>query len=833
MDAMQSEDFAWPDVAEVVTFRAQVYEAVSALITRMPPPQESPVTQESAYWALMLAFEHERIHLETSSVLIRQLPVDSVVRGPAWRTAPSFVAAPAQAPVNALVSVAPCNVVLGKPRDFPSFGWDNEYGSRKVAVPAFAASRFLVSNAEFLPFVTAGGYLDRQWWVTAAGDDEGWRWRSYRNATHPSFWVATAHPDMARFVGGRPGAPYQKDDGFAARAGAAPVFRYRTLLEVTEMPWDWPVEVNYLEAAAFLKWKGAQEAAAAAAAGPSSCPRPAPCTYRMLTEAEYHACRALPSPFPEDTAAATAAAPAVATASKGAGDEATHAGAAAAAGGFAHSLLPAPDADERGEALPCADPGSLDLAGRALLPDGTALDASAGSKLVAAVADAPEGRFDIMLRSAGPGNTNFRWHSSTPVNMFPPSPAGFYDVQGNVWQWVEDHFAPLPGFEIHHLYDDFSTPCFDGWHTGILGGSWASTGQLASSYARYHFRRHFFQHLGFRYVAVPAAAPEPYPGAATVSNLWEGKPVTANAVADAYAPAADRLPFPLALAAPEAALAYPAALAGALAAAYTAGLEPAAAAAALACARVLHLGCGVGGGSFALVAAGFGRVVGVDASEPAVRQARLLQHHGQAEYERPTEGVLTASAVARVGAGGAPAQRARVSFLVGDVATDGGGLHVLAADAAGAPFDVVLVDDGLLTRQRQPLALLEALPALLRAPSVACSSSAASPGGLLVLSGANAWDPAVTPRNCWLGGFKMNGEPMSTLAMLQYHLRRLGAAAAPSKAPLELVASRDLARLSRRSARTFDLEVMEVAMFRAGGGASSPPAAAHAAAAAQ
>ena len=56
---------------------------------------------------------------------------------------------------------------------------------------------------------------------------------------------------------------------------------------------------------------------------------------------------------------------------------------------------------------------------------------------------------------------------------------------------IEDHFAPLPEFEIHFLYDDFSTPCFDGWHTGIMGGSWISCGNLASNFARYHFRRHF------------------------------------------------------------------------------------------------------------------------------------------------------------------------------------------------------------------------------------------------------------------------------------------------------------------------------------------------------
>lgn len=51
----------------------------------------------------------------------------------------------------------------------------------------------------------------------------------------------------------------------------------------------------------------------------------------------------------------------------------------------------------------------------------------------------------------------------------------------------------------------------------ILGGSFISTGQLASKYARYQFRPHFFQHATFRLVQsepdleqynVEAASPE-------------------------------------------------------------------------------------------------------------------------------------------------------------------------------------------------------------------------------------------------------------------------------------------------------------------------------------
>ena len=49
--------------------------------------------------------------------------------------------------------------------------------------------------------------------------------------------------------------------------------------------------------------------------------------------------------------------------------------------------------------------------------------------------------------------------------MFPPNSMGFYDVYGNVWEWTEDQFNGLPGFKTHYLYDDFSSPCFDGRHT--------------------------------------------------------------------------------------------------------------------------------------------------------------------------------------------------------------------------------------------------------------------------------------------------------------------------------------------------------------------------------
>ena len=111
-------------------------------------------------------------------------------------------------------------------------------------------------------------------------------------------------------------------------------------------------------------------------------------------------------------------------------------------------------------------------------------------------------------------NLNLAYSSQNPVGSFPSSTSGHYDVTGNAWEWTEDHFNPLSGFEVHHVYDDFSTPCFDGKHSSIVGGSFVSTGDEASVFARFRFRPHFLQHSGFRLVSSqgPVPATHLFPG---------------------------------------------------------------------------------------------------------------------------------------------------------------------------------------------------------------------------------------------------------------------------------------------------------------------------------
>lgn len=354
-DDLNEANYNWPAIPEVRAYRDAVRAYVDALITNMPL-DDNGITWDSPWWAIIMGIEHQRIHLETSSVLIRQLPLDKVKQLDFWPVCTD----PGRVVTNELLPLPGGKVKIGRGDDNPYYGWDNEYGCAEYEVAPFSASRYLVSNAEFMDFVRAGGYAERKYWT-----EEGWAWRCFRNAGHPLWWIA----------------------------GEGDTWSLRLMACEIPMPWAWPVEVNYLEAKAFCNWKSERDGI----------------SLRLPSEEEWYHLRD------------------------------TH------------------------------------------LPS-----------------DQPEW-------DKAPGNINLEHYcSSCPVDEF--AFGEFYDVVGNVWQWTETPIYALPGFRIHPYYDDFSVPTFDGRHNLIKGGSWISTGNEALRNSRYAFRRHFFQHAGFRYIHSDAEA---------------------------------------------------------------------------------------------------------------------------------------------------------------------------------------------------------------------------------------------------------------------------------------------------------------------------------------
>ncbi|THF62183.1 5-histidylcysteine sulfoxide synthase [Pseudothauera rhizosphaerae] len=560
-DDLDDARYDWPPVAAVWDYRRKVRETVDRVIRATP--LVLPIGWDNPFWAVLMGIEHERIHLETSSVLMRQHALRYVRPQPDWQ--PCRDSGPA--PGNALVDIPAGQVHLGRDFDDPYYGWDNEYGRHETEVPAFRAARYLVSNAEFLAFVEAGGYADDDLW-----DEEGLGWRRFVRAEHPTFWV----PD-----GGG--------------------WRLRLLAEEVPMPWDWPVETNCHEARAFCRWKA----------------RETGLPVRLPSEDEWHRL--------------------------------------------------------------------YDHAGLADVP-----------------ADAPAAA-NLHLD---------HWASSCPVTRFPHGE--LFDVVGNVWQWCETPTYPFDGFAVHPLYDDFTTPTFDGRHNMIKGGAWISAGNEARHVSRYAFRRHFFQHAGFRYVV--SAAPVAQPG-----SLYETDALLAQYAEFHYGDEYFGVPnFPQAVAriALDAFARHHGGPAG----------------------RALDLGCATGRASFEL-ARRFEAVEGVDFSARFIQTGVQLQDNGVLRYTLLDEGELVSYRERRLDALGLAGVARKVAFWQGDACN---------LKPVFTAYDLILAAN-LIDRLYAPRRFLAHVHQRL------------NPGGLLVLASPYTWLEEHTRREEWLGGFKKDGESHTTL----------------------------------------------------------------------
>jgi len=559
-DDLNDENYEWPQVSEVMEYRQQVREAVLTLIDTID--LSLPIDWNSKMWPIIMGIEHERIHLETSSVLIRQLDIACVSDNGAWPRCPDS----GEAPKNALIPVEGAVVTTGKPFDADYYGWDNEYGNVQENVADFKASRFVVSNGEFLTFVEAGGYQNPDYW-----EEEGNRWREYTQATHPVFWI-------------------KSDSGYL----------YRSMLETFPLPLDWPVDVNYHEAKAF-------------------------CNYLSETSGD---------------------------------------------------LIRLPTENEW-----------LRLREQAGVTQNVYSD-----------------EFNIALS---------KFASSEPVNI--NQSKEWFDVVGNVWQWTETPIYPFDGFKVHPLYDDFTTPTFDNKHNLMKGGSWISTGNEAMKESRYAFRRHFFQHAGFRYVKAehPILVNDfDYESDTQISQYSEFHYGDEYFAVPNFAKASARFCIE------------------------QHGERPHK--------KALDLGCAVGRSTFEL-ATHFDHVDGIDFSARFIKTAFSMQERGEIRYNLIEEGELTSFKVRKLSALGIENTADKVAFAQGDACN-------LKPQFSG--YDLIFMGN-LIDRVYSPRKLLQEV------------SERLNKGGLLVIASPFTWLEEYTQRAEWLGGFKdENGETLSSTEAL-------------------------------------------------------------------
>jgi len=204
----------WPHLGEVQAYVRQVRSVLDRRLDEILAPGLRPHPDLDTL--LNVAIEHRLMHVETLAYMLHQLPNE---KKRARNAAPHLVTSPV---IPGTVEIPAGAINLGLSRTSGEFGWDNEFEELRVNVPTFEIDQFMVSNAQWLDFIKAGGYETREFWNAA-----DWEWKSSNLISHPVFWMKSGDQ-----------------------------WRYRTMFEQIPLPFDWPVYVSHAEASAYARWAG-------------------------------------------------------------------------------------------------------------------------------------------------------------------------------------------------------------------------------------------------------------------------------------------------------------------------------------------------------------------------------------------------------------------------------------------------------------------------------------------------------------------------------------------------------------------------------------------------
>jgi len=194
----------WPTLDQVHRYGSRIREELDVALDGVPEI------------LLNTAIEHRLMHAETLAYMLHRLPLEKKIR-------PRQVGVPERGqPRPEVIDIPGGCVTLGLSRSDAAFGWDNEYEAHVVDVPGFVIDRYKVTNGQYLEFLRAGGYKDRNLWTAA-----DWEWKAADDISHPAFWN-------------------RAEDGW----------RLKTMFDEIPLPLFWPVYVSQAEAAAYARWSG-------------------------------------------------------------------------------------------------------------------------------------------------------------------------------------------------------------------------------------------------------------------------------------------------------------------------------------------------------------------------------------------------------------------------------------------------------------------------------------------------------------------------------------------------------------------------------------------------
>jgi len=206
----------WPAVEEVLRYHDRVREQINNYLdeAEYAESDRSGASGSAHETLLHVAIEHRLMHAETLAYMFHRLPVE--------KKYPQRQAVFSMGHIEPRMLKIPAGTAtLGLLRDLHApFGWDNEFEAAEVEVPAFQIDKYMVTNAEYVEFLEAGGYTNSDLWTA-----EDWAWKQAQNIQHPAFWESR---------GGK--------------------WFYRAMFQELPLIPDWPVYVSHAEASAFARW---------------------------------------------------------------------------------------------------------------------------------------------------------------------------------------------------------------------------------------------------------------------------------------------------------------------------------------------------------------------------------------------------------------------------------------------------------------------------------------------------------------------------------------------------------------------------------------------------
>lgn len=199
-----------PGVAKVYDYRHYVTNEIKELL-------ENEVSEEVKQ-LLEIGIHHEKQHQELLLTDIKYILGNNPLL-PLYKK--DFETNSVEIDIQKWISVAEGIYAIG--HQGKAFHFDNERGRHKVYLQKFEISNRLVTNEEYVEFITDGGYKDFNHWHA-----EGWDWVKQNNITKPMYWHSIDN-----------------------------VWHYYTLQGLQPIDLQAPAtHISYFEAYAYAQWKG-------------------------------------------------------------------------------------------------------------------------------------------------------------------------------------------------------------------------------------------------------------------------------------------------------------------------------------------------------------------------------------------------------------------------------------------------------------------------------------------------------------------------------------------------------------------------------------------------